>query len=120
MKHKIAIVDDEKLVLDLYSDFFKQHDFEVFTATSVDAALKIISQETPDIILSDIVMPIKNGFDLYEEIKLFYPDIPFIFMTGYEHIKKVSENLNKLNVKWISKPIQLEELLSLVQSQLKT
>ncbi len=120
MKQKIVIVDDDKLVLDLYSDFFRQHDYEVFAATSADAALKIIRQETPDIILSDIVIPTKNGFDLYEEVKLFDPDIPFIFMTGYEHIKKVSEKLNKLNVKWISKPVQLEELLALVQSQLKT
>ncbi|MBL7135495.1 MAG: response regulator [Candidatus Marinimicrobia bacterium] len=119
MKQKIVIVDDDKLVLDLYSDFFKQHDFKVHVATSVDAALKIIRQETPDIILSDIVMPVKNGFVLYEEVKLFDPDIPFIFMTGFEHDKKIARKLKKVDYKWISKPVKLEELLNLVLSQLK-
>ena len=119
MKQKILIVDDDNLICDLYSDFFKQHDFEVHTALSVDAALKIIRREVPDIILSDIVMPVKSGFDLYEEVKLLDPDIPFIFMTGYEHDKEIISKLKKVDCKWIFKPVKLEELLNLVLSQLK-
>ncbi len=117
-KKKLLIVDDDPLILDLYSDFFTQQNFKVKTAQTVDKALQIIQKERPDVILSDVVMPDKNGFDLYETIKRLKKKIPFIFMTGYELDPQVSQKLKELDVPWISKPTKLETLLKLVREQL--
>ena len=118
MKPKIIIVDDDKLICELYSEYFAQNGFSVQSACSAAEALEKIRKDMPDIVLSDIVMPHEDGFSFYEKIQLFNPDLPFVFVTGYDHDDKVLEHLKKIGRKWISKPVMLEELMELVKSEL--
>ncbi len=118
MKNSIIIVDDDELILELYSDFFEQQGFTVYTSNTIDKAINLIKKTKIDIILSDIVMPHKNGFDLFDEIQQASINIPIIFMTGYELDSEQEEKLNSMNSKWISKPSKLSDLISLVYSQL--
>lgn len=118
MKPRILIVDDDELVCDLYGDYFEQNGFEISSALNVEAALNFIRKETPDIILSDVVMPYRDGFSLYEEVKMFYPDIPIVFMTGYENDPDIVNRLKKYGKKWFTKPIKLDEMLEIVRSEL--
>ncbi|MFH1214654.1 MAG: response regulator [Candidatus Neomarinimicrobiota bacterium] len=118
MKPRILIVDDDELVCDLYGDYFEQNGFEISSAINVEAALNFIRKETPDIILSDVVMPYRDGFSLYEEVKMFYPDIPIVFMTGYENDPDIVNRLKKYGKKWFTKPIKLDEMLEIVRSEL--
>lgn len=119
MKPKIIIVDDDTLVCELYSEYFAQNGFDVFTAFSVKEAIKIIRAKDPDIILSDVVMPKEDGFDLYEKIQMFNPDLPFVFITGYEHDERVAKRLKEIGKKWIAKPVILEELVELIKLEMK-
>ena len=118
MKPTILIVDDDELICELYSDYFKQNGYITKTAISVDRAVKSVREQAPDIILSDFVMPIKNGINLFRELQAFAPNIPFVFMTGYQHDPKVIQQLEEINASWISKPAALEELLEKVNSEL--
>jgi DNA-binding NtrC family response regulator len=118
MKPKLLIVDDDPLICDLYGDFFEQNGFEVFTSLNVESALQLIEKKEPDLILSDVMMPYKNGFELYDEVHMFHPDIPFVFMTGYENDVKIIDRLEKYGKKWFAKPIELEEMLEIVRSEL--
>ncbi|MGC9364436.1 MAG: response regulator [Fidelibacterota bacterium] len=119
MPPKIVIVDDDRQICELFSEFFQQNGFTVYTAFSAADALKIIRERDPDIVLSDIIMPGEDGFSLYEKVQLFNPDLPFVFITGYEHDKKILARLKETGRKWIAKPVTLEELMSLVNSELK-
>lgn len=116
---RILVVDDEALLCDLYGEFLKQSGYEVMTAQDVSTALGIIRSETIDLVLTDVVMPGRNGFDLYQEARLFNPTIPFIFFTGYEQDDLIINKLNRLQRPWLTKPIKLDELLALVQRELK-
>lgn len=120
MKPKIIIVDDDTLVCELYSEYFAQNGFDVFTAFSVREAIKIIRAKDPDIILSDVVMPKEDGFDLYEKVQMFNPDLPFVFITGYEHDERVAKRLKEIGKKWIAKPVILEELVELIKLEMKS
>jgi len=120
MKSKLLIVDDDPLICDLYGDYFEQNGFEVITSLNVESALKLIKKEEPDLILSDVVMPYRNGFELYDEIKMYFPDIPFVFMTGYENDFEIIDRLEKYGKKWFAKPIQLEEMLEIVRGELSS
>lgn len=120
MKPKIIIVDDDTLVCELYSEYFAQNGFDVFTAFSVREAIKIIRAKDPDIILSDVVMPKEDGFDLYEKVRMFNPDLPFVFITGYEHDERVAKRLKEIGKKWIAKPVILEELVELIKLEMKS
>ncbi|MBN2601916.1 MAG: response regulator [Candidatus Marinimicrobia bacterium] len=119
MKPKIIIVDDDKLICELYSEYFAQNGFTVQSAFSAHEALKKIRETDPDIVLSDIIMPNEDGFSLYEKVQLFNPDLPFVFITGYDHDEIIASRLNETGRKWIAKPVMLEELMDLIKSELK-
>lgn len=119
MKPKIVIVDDDKQICELYSEYLAQNGFITYTAFSVPEALKIIREREPDIVLSDVIMPQEDGFSLYNQVQIFNPDIAFVFVTGYEHDEKVIKRLQETGRKWIAKPVTLEELMNLIKSELK-
>lgn len=118
MKPKILIVDDDPLICDLYGDFFEQNGFKVSTSLNVESALTLLKMEEPDLILSDVAMPYRNGFELYDEVQMYFPDIPFVFMTGYENDFEIIDRLNKYGKKWFAKPIELGEMLNIVRGEL--
>jgi DNA-binding response OmpR family regulator len=68
-KIKIVLAEDDKFISMAYSDGLRRAGYEVFTAFDGVEALKKIREVRPDIILTDIIMPEKNGFEVLEEIK---------------------------------------------------
>ena len=119
MKPKIIIVDDDKMICELYSEYFAQNGFSVQSAFSVSEAMQKIRKDIPDIVLSDIIMPGEDGFSFYEKVRLLDPDLPFVFITGYDHDEKITDHLKEIGRKWIAKPVMLEELMELIKSELK-
>jgi DNA-binding response OmpR family regulator len=119
MKPKIIIIDDDRLICELYAEHFIQNGFTVYPAFSVRQALEKIKRYQPDLVLTDVIMPKGTGFDLYEKIKQFNPELPIVFMTGYESDENTYTHLNKLGKKWVAKPVVLGDLLELVRSELK-
>lgn len=118
IKPKILIVDDEAVIREIYGDFLEQNGFEVTTALNVETALESIKAKKPDLILLDIVMPFRNGFDLYDQVIVDYPGIKFVFMTGYDDDIKITDRLSKSGKKWFTKPIKLEEMLEIIRNEL--
>jgi DNA-binding NtrC family response regulator len=96
----------------------EQNGFEVATALNVETALESIKAKKPDLILLDIVMPFRNGFDLYDQVIVDYPGIKFVFMTGYDDDIKITDRLSKSGKKWFAKPIKLEEMLEVIRNEL--
>lgn len=119
MKPKIVIVDDDTLICELYAEYFMQNGFTVFTAFSVHQALEKIKRHEPDLVLTDVIMPKETGFDLYQKVQLFNPDLPMVFITGYESDENTYTYLQKIGKKWVTKPVVLGDLLELVRSELK-
>ncbi|HPC36171.1 MAG TPA: response regulator [Candidatus Marinimicrobia bacterium] len=117
-KPKILIVDDEPVICEIYGEYLEQNGFEVATALNIEMALGSIKTKRPDLVLSDVVMPVRNGFDLYDEVKINDPNIKFVFMTGFEDDIKVADRLSKSRKKWFAKPIKLEEMLAVIRSEL--
>ena len=118
MKPKIIIVDDDKLICELYSEYFAQNGFEVQSALSAVEAINKIRKTEPDIVLSDIIMPNEDGFSLYKKIQMLNPDLPVVFVTGYDHDINITKRLEEIGRKWIAKPVMLEELMDLIKSEL--
>jgi len=112
----ILIVDDEELILELYSDFFEQKGFNSITAMNLREAFDIISQQHDqlDLILSDIMLPDGKGFEIFDELEEKGYNIPIIFMTGFRYKPEIQQKLKEINAKWISKPIKMEHLLDMI------
>lgn len=69
-KYKIAIIEDDPMLLKyISSSFKKEKDFEVFTAIDGEEGEKVIMECIPDLVLLDIIMPKKNGFEVLEAVR---------------------------------------------------
>lgn len=69
-KKKILIIDDDKFLLNMYSLKFDKNGFEVKVATGGVDAIEILKNDyKPDILLMDLIMPVMDGFTMYETIK---------------------------------------------------
>ncbi len=83
MSARLLIVDDEADIRDMLSRNFRFRGFEVETAADGVEALKILSKKRIEIVISDIMMPNMDGVTLLREIRLHYPMVRIIMITGY-------------------------------------
>jgi CheY-like chemotaxis protein len=69
-KKKILIIDDDKFLLNMYSLKFEKNGFEVKVAQSADEAFGVLKEGfKPTVLLMDLIMPVIDGFEMYETIK---------------------------------------------------
>lgn len=113
----ILIVDDEKELINLYSDSIKNLPVNVLTASDGVAALDVLEKNTVHFILLDLTMPRKNGFEVLQEINKRYPDILTVVST--ETLLKEAQITDLINSKvcsFLIKPTSEEELHSCIAS----
>ena len=117
--YKILIVEDEKKQLDILIEYFQSENFNVLSAEDGISAVKEAVSEKPDIILLDIMLPEKNGFDVCREIREKGLNVPIIMLTAKsEEIDKVM-GLELGADDYITKPFSLRELHARVRAQLR-
>lgn len=108
-KGKILVIDDETTLLETLSGFFSNRGYQMMTATSAEAALKLIAEEQPALALIDLKLPGINGIELLGMIKREYPNIKTFVITAYdEENKKAAEELGVDG--FFPKPIGLDAL----------
>lgn len=85
---KIAIIDDDTLILDLYLRKFKDRGYEVITMNDQTISLEKLLAFDPSVILLDINMPTKNGLDVLQEMKGVFPKLPHVILltNNEEHM----------------------------------
>ena len=122
-KEQILLVDDSPTNIQLISEFLTESGFEVLIANSGTQALEILTINSPDLILLDIIMPEMDGFETCCRIKAWdqTKDIPIIFMTAVADAANSNYKIKGLTlgaVDYINKPIQLEEVVARVKIHL--
>jgi response regulator RpfG family c-di-GMP phosphodiesterase len=109
---KILIVDDEIQILNALSRMFLETDYEVFTAENGMEALKLIENTEINMVISDIRMPILDGYQLLSIVKEKYPKIIRIILSGYAEEKPMFRALLHNVAKfYVFKPWNNTELL---------
>jgi len=118
MGEHILIVEDDDAIRDSIHEFFTKSDFNAFSAPSAEEALEIIKSGTIQIVITDILLPGKDGLQLTSQIKQNY-DIDVIVMTGYSENYSYEEAINKGASDLVFKPFRFEELLLRLKRVLK-
>jgi YesN/AraC family two-component response regulator len=118
---KILIIDDETHIRKMLKNLFERNGYETIAAEDGIQGIKLFKEHRPDLIITDLIMPEKEGLETIKEIKKLNPDTKIIAMSGggvvdpetYLNIAK------KFGAQYsFSKPIDNEELLLAVQNLL--
>lgn len=94
-KYTVLIVEDDKFFVKAFKDKLKREGFNVAIALNGKEAMLRLKEEKPDIVLLDLIMPVKDGFEVLEEMKLSddLKDIPVIILSVLEQSKDVKKGL---------------------------
>ncbi|HTN71314.1 MAG TPA: response regulator, partial [Methylomirabilota bacterium] len=84
---KILIVDDDAGICQSLSDLLEEEKCEIETASSGVVAMDCLKTRPFDLVLSDVVMPDMDGYQLYQAVKKEYPELPVILMTAFNYDK---------------------------------
>lgn len=116
--HKILVIDDEKEVTDLLKDFLSSRDYLVKTAMDGEEGLKIFDAEKPDIVLCDIKMPKKSGFEFLKELRTSRKWVPVIIITALTEPANILKGYSLEADYYITKPLDLANTLKATQLML--
>lgn len=118
---RVLVVDDSPDNLSLFQAILEKKNYEVTTALNGEEALQILHKTPFDLILSDILMPVMDGFRFLQECKsdAKFQKIPFIFVTGAFLDKKDEELALQIGVaSFVRKPVEPVDLINIVESVL--
>ncbi len=111
---KVLIVDDNKpihkLIALMFDDFY-----ELNHAYNGQEAFDMIGEFIPDILLSDVKMPVMDGLELLQKVMISYPDLPVIIMTAHADKDLLIESINEGAFHFIEKPFGEEHLKEAIE-----
>ncbi|MCD6292636.1 MAG: response regulator [Deltaproteobacteria bacterium] len=116
----ILVVDDQPANLKVLFTLFKQYDFDIRIAENGELALEMLEEILPDIILLDVMMPGKNGFEICRQIKEnpATSSIPIIFMTALDSLEDKVAAFTAGGVDYITKPFEQIEVMARVNTHI--
>lgn len=116
----ILVVEDDQTVLDLAAVSLRSQGYDVLTASGPLDALRIFdrSGEKIRLVLTDILMPEMTGPEMTKEMRLKYPDVKLLFMSGYSEEKLSTLDVPGEQVPFLRKPFTPADLAKLVHERL--
>jgi PAS domain S-box-containing protein len=116
---RILIVDDEARMCESMQKLLSGQGFTVETAATGAAALRALARHAFDLVLLDIVLPDRSGLEILEFVRLNYPELMVIIISGLSSIESAVSALKSGAFDYIRKPAEYEELLKRVQNALQ-
>ena len=110
---RVLLVEDEEMTMNLLKIIVNWEEFQmkiVGCTSNGQAALFMIPEAKPDIVITDIKMPIMDGLKLSEEIRNQYPNIKVMLVTAYDDIRFAQEAMRAGAVDFILKPLKRQEM----------
>ncbi|MDH7500484.1 MAG: sigma-54 dependent transcriptional regulator [candidate division NC10 bacterium] len=117
---RILLVDDERKILKLLSDYFADAGYAVSTAETAKTALDLFRRSIFDLVITDVVLQDRSGLELLREMKEINPAVQVIVITAYGSVSDAVAAMKAGAFDYILKPFELEALLLLVQRALET
>jgi DNA-binding NtrC family response regulator len=115
----ILLVEDERFVREVAAEILQDAGYKVLKARNAGEALKVFrrSHETIDLLITDVVLPGKNGCGLSDELEMECPHLKTIFISGYPE-NAVNLNIKSTRVTYLAKPFSVGSLTAKVREAL--
>ena len=111
----LLYVEDEEKIRNLLKSAIENEFKEVMTAGNGDEGFKKFKKYQPDIVVSDILMPVCNGLDMAKKIREVSKDIPIILFTAFSEKEKLLSAIDIGIDKYLIKPVDVDELITTIE-----
>lgn len=121
-KKQILIVEDEKTLQKTLTEYLKEESFDVINALDGEKGVELAIAQKPDLIILDIVLPKKDGFQVLDEIKNNdeIKNIPVILLTNLESMEDIQKAFEKGATTYLVKSeYKLEDIVKKINETLK-
>jgi DNA-binding NtrC family response regulator len=118
--HKVLVVDDDAEITSMLWHSLSHEGYEMATAPGAEAALAYLEDSDIDLVLIDLCIGGIDGLELVQDIQLKRPEIPVILMTDFDGIGMAVEAVKAGTYHFVTKPLQLPAISSLLQHALHT
>jgi DNA-binding response OmpR family regulator len=120
-RRRLLAVDDNRLILRVIEDFFVPQGWDVTTAENVAAARAALAAASPDVIISDILMPDIDGWAFFEDVRRRKEtaSVPFVFLTVERELPQRLRGLHLGADDYMTKPFAVEELHARIERLLE-
>ncbi len=114
---KILIVEDNNLERTVLTQYLKNRGYQVESASSGAEALIACSQDTPDLVVSDMMMPQMDGLEFCRRLRATFSGhlTPFIFLSGKDELEDRNKGLEIGADDYLTKPVNPKELLAKIE-----
>ncbi|WP_026978780.1 response regulator transcription factor [Flavobacterium tegetincola] len=117
-KIKILLAEDEPALALIIKESLETRNFEVTHCKNGQEAFDVFTKQTFDILVLDVMMPIKDGISVAKDVRKIDKKMPIIFLTAKSQTTDVIEGFNAGGNDYLKKPFSMEELIVRVQSLL--
>ena len=111
----ILVVEDDAPLQRMMSAFLGLNGFSVVGAANGEEALNAIDRVMPDLVIADVMMPVMDGWELTRELRRCYPRLPIMLVTARDTIEDKRTGFTSGADDYLTKPVDLDELLLHVQ-----
>lgn len=106
----VLFVDDQEEILFLIKRMLKDEEYNKLFASSAREALKIMENNSVDVIVTDMIMPDMSGLELLEILKIKYPEVVRIVLSGYSQVSSILLAINSGDIyRFITKPWKIDD-----------
>ena len=115
----ILVVEDDKNLRKLITTYLQRNKYNTYEATNGEEALNVLDQSYIDLIVSDIMMPKMDGYELIKSLREAKYDVPILIITAKSEIEDKKEGFLLGSDDYMVKPIDIEEMLLRIQVLLR-
>jgi CheY-like chemotaxis protein len=114
-KEKILLVDDERDFLDTYARILSRLGFVSLTAQDAPSAIELIERQRPSLVVTDLSLPVGDGFQVARSARAQVPPIPVIIVTAY-HTAQIAKKAHQEGANsYLAKPFTNRDLIEAIR-----
>jgi two-component system nitrogen regulation response regulator NtrX len=115
----VLIIDDEPGIRTVLTDILEDEDYTVLSAADGIEGMRIIEEQSVDLVILDVWLPHKGGIDILRELKEHHPEIEVIVISGHANIDMAVKSVKSGAFDFLEKPLSLDKVLTLTKNALE-
>jgi two-component system, OmpR family, response regulator len=118
---EILLVEDERNLRNNLAEIIELHGYKVYTAENGANALAMLQTITPQLIISDIYMPVMSGYELFNSVQQMdgIKGVPFVFLSARTELDDIRTGMNLGADDYITKPVKAKDLIGCINMRIQ-